>query len=117
MASKNRALHHGIKRSPYEAMFGEKARSGLSSSFLPEDVVRSLETEEDLERALNEFSVATHQRLDENFESDLDSTYVSIHKASDQNDNDANNETDNIQNLEVIKFFLVIIITFQNLFI
>lgn len=59
--SKNRALHHGIRRSPYEAMFGEQPRVGLSSSFLPNDLLETLETEEDLEKALNEFSVRSHQ--------------------------------------------------------
>lgn len=59
--SKNRALHHGIRRSPYEAMFGEKPPMGLSSSILPDEIMNRLETEEDLEQALNEFAIKSHQ--------------------------------------------------------
>lgn len=48
---KNRALHAGINHSPYEAMFGTKAKIGLSSSNLPIEVICQLDTEEDLEAA------------------------------------------------------------------
>lgn len=36
--SKNRALHAGIKRSPYKAMFGCDPRNGLESVKLPSNV-------------------------------------------------------------------------------
>lgn len=49
---KNRALHAGIKRSPYEAMFGFPPRVGLESTNLPVDVYRSLLTEEELEAVI-----------------------------------------------------------------
>ena len=48
---KNRAYHQGIKRSPYEAMFGMPAKVGLKSSILPDDV--EINTEEELEELLN----------------------------------------------------------------
>ena len=47
---KNRAYHQGIKRSPYEAMFGMPAKVGLKSSILPDDV--EINTEEELEELL-----------------------------------------------------------------
>ncbi|KAK7605083.1 hypothetical protein V9T40_006941 [Parthenolecanium corni] len=49
---KNRSLHSGIKRSPYEAMFGVTPKVGLSDAPLPESVLCTLKTEEDLEMAL-----------------------------------------------------------------
>ena len=39
---KNRAYHDGIKRSPYEALFGCKARVGLVSTSLPIDIIQNL---------------------------------------------------------------------------
>lgn len=50
---KNRSFHHGIKSSPYEAMFGSRAKIGLNNCILPMHVVEKLKTEEDLEKALN----------------------------------------------------------------
>ena len=49
---KNCRPHSGIGRSPYEAMFGKKHVG--SASMLPNDVWKTLETEEDLLNALNE---------------------------------------------------------------
>lgn len=51
--SKNRSFHKGIGRSPYEAMFGSKAKVGISSTDLPQEVVATIETEEQLEEALH----------------------------------------------------------------
>lgn len=45
---KNRALHSGIKTSPYEALFGCKVKVGLSTSNLPKEVIDNLENEEQL---------------------------------------------------------------------
>ena len=44
-SKKNRALHSGIKTSPYKAMFGTSQRIGLGDSPLTEDVYSSIETE------------------------------------------------------------------------
>lgn len=52
-SKKNRSLHAGIRKSPYEAMFGTPQRIGLRDSSLPVDVVSSIETEEDLEKLLD----------------------------------------------------------------
>lgn len=60
---KNRAFHSGIKRSPYEALFGCKARVGLSTSSLPDDVLQDVETEEELEKIIE--SVQTTQQQEE----------------------------------------------------
>jgi len=49
----NRALHSGIKTSPYEAMFGTAQRTGLGDSPLAEDMYSSIETEEVLEQLFN----------------------------------------------------------------
>lgn len=50
---KNRALHSGIKRTPYEALFGCKVKVGLTTSSLPQDVLDGIQSEEDLERIVN----------------------------------------------------------------
>jgi len=47
---KNRALHSGVKRSPYEAMFGAKPKVGLSSLLLPQETINVISTEEELEK-------------------------------------------------------------------
>ena len=47
---KNRALHFGIKKSPYEALFGCKAKAGLTTSSLPQDVLKHIQSEEELEK-------------------------------------------------------------------
>ncbi|CAI6343323.1 unnamed protein product [Macrosiphum euphorbiae] len=43
-----------IGRTPYEAMFGCTARIGLMSSNLPNDEIKEVITEEDLEKITNE---------------------------------------------------------------
>ncbi|KAF0733683.1 Uncharacterized protein FWK35_00034346 [Aphis craccivora] len=50
---KNRSLHHGIKCSPYEAMFGTRTKIGLKSKSLLESIIHKLNTDNDLEAALN----------------------------------------------------------------
>lgn len=57
---KNRSLHHGIKCSPYEAMFGTRAKIGLKSTSLPESIIHKLKSDEDLETALNSIKT-THE--------------------------------------------------------
>ncbi|KFD62379.1 LOW QUALITY PROTEIN: hypothetical protein M514_25502 [Trichuris suis] len=50
--TKNRAFHTGIKRTPYEALFGCKAKVGLATSSLPQDVLQDIQTEEELEEII-----------------------------------------------------------------
>lgn len=45
---KNKSLHSDIKQSPFEALFGRKAKMGLSSSNFPNALLAKLDTEEDL---------------------------------------------------------------------
>jgi len=47
-SKKSRALHSGIKTSPYGAMFGTVKRIGLGDSLLTEDMYTSIEAEEEL---------------------------------------------------------------------
>lgn len=49
---KNTSLHSGIKRSPYEAMFGGKPKIGLKTSNIPLEAMNSVTTEEDLENVI-----------------------------------------------------------------
>ncbi|XP_041347189.1 KRAB-A domain-containing protein 2-like, partial [Gigantopelta aegis] len=45
---KNSSHHTGIKRSPFDALFGADAKVGLTSSSLPQDVIARLQTEDDI---------------------------------------------------------------------
>lgn len=58
---KNRAYHAGIKRAPYAAMFGTDAKLGLSSSSIPEQIAKILQTEEDLEEIINSLPAAQEE--------------------------------------------------------
>jgi len=49
---KNGSLHAGIKMSPYETVFGSRPRVGLEISSLPDVVLKSLRTEEELQEAV-----------------------------------------------------------------
>ena len=46
--NKNNSHHSGINRTPYKAMFGSDAKMGLTSSPLPQEILSTLSTEEDL---------------------------------------------------------------------
>ncbi|XP_068203585.1 KRAB-A domain-containing protein 2-like [Palaemon carinicauda] len=49
---KNTRFHSGIGRTPYEAMYGEKAHLGISTVNIPEKIMEGMETEEQLVEAL-----------------------------------------------------------------
>ncbi|XP_053309752.1 KRAB-A domain-containing protein 2-like [Spea bombifrons] len=51
--AKNTTYHEGIRQSPYEAMFGVKAKRGIASSFLPSELIANIETEEQLKEIAN----------------------------------------------------------------
>ncbi|XP_073980491.1 LOW QUALITY PROTEIN: KRAB-A domain-containing protein 2-like [Rhodnius prolixus] len=42
------AYHSGIKRTPYETLFGCKPKVGLTTCFLSEDILKDINTEEQL---------------------------------------------------------------------
>ncbi|XP_022194657.2 KRAB-A domain-containing protein 2-like [Nilaparvata lugens] len=55
---KNRAFHSGIKRTPYEALFGCKVKVGLTTSSLPQEILDTILSEEDLERVTNDLKTS-----------------------------------------------------------
>lgn len=57
-------MHRIIKKTPYEATLGP-IKCGLKSTSLPDVVLNSLETEEDLEEALNEYNLVQQIDLDD----------------------------------------------------
>ncbi|XP_031329933.1 SCAN domain-containing protein 3-like [Photinus pyralis] len=63
---KNRALHSGIGRSPYEAMFGCPARVGLASAGILHDEINHLSTEEDVETLIEEMGRESNDLEDPN---------------------------------------------------
>ncbi|KAJ8878698.1 hypothetical protein PR048_019283 [Dryococelus australis] len=51
---KEKAIYHsGIKRTPYEALFGIPQKNGLLDSCLPSDITGNIDTEEQLEEYLS----------------------------------------------------------------
>lgn len=55
---KNNSLHSGIKQSPFEALFGRRAKLGLAGSALPTSVVEKLFSEEDVEKITRDVAEA-----------------------------------------------------------
>ena len=49
---KNRRWHRGIKRSPYEAMFGKKMKMGNEDNIIPTEEERGIEDENDENEAI-----------------------------------------------------------------
>ncbi|KFM80359.1 KRAB-A domain-containing protein 2, partial [Stegodyphus mimosarum] len=56
---KNRAFYSGIKRSPYEAMFGCAARVGLSTTAIPKKALNLLVDEDQLQNTLTAMNVSS----------------------------------------------------------
>ncbi|XP_058789958.1 KRAB-A domain-containing protein 2-like [Phymastichus coffea] len=61
---KNRAYHSGIKCSPYEAMFGCKAKVGLATTLTP-DVLLTLDTQEELQSIMHTDKNDTEEKEDQ----------------------------------------------------
>lgn len=57
----SRALHSGIKRTHFEEIFGCKIKIGLTISYLPQNVLDDIQSEEDLERIVNNVHIAEPQ--------------------------------------------------------
>ncbi|XP_055932280.1 KRAB-A domain-containing protein 2-like [Argiope bruennichi] len=53
---KNRALHSGIKQSPYKAMFGIEPRVGMTTSTLPSDIIKTIEDEDELQKMFEDMN-------------------------------------------------------------
>ncbi|XP_011858666.1 PREDICTED: KRAB-A domain-containing protein 2-like [Vollenhovia emeryi] len=53
---KNTSRHRVINRSPYEALLGP-IKNSIRNTYLPDEILNSLKTEEDLEQALEEQNV------------------------------------------------------------
>jgi len=61
---KNHAYHKGIKRSPYEALFGCEMKVGLETLFLQADILKDLDDEEYLLKFLDQNSIGpTNQEI------------------------------------------------------
>jgi len=89
--SKNISYHSGIKRSPYEAMYGCAAKLGISSSKVPSTVLNNIQSEEDL---LNVLENRDTLERDEDGESQVSN------RSSNQSEREENNEEE-IQSIEV----------------
>ncbi|XP_064109652.1 KRAB-A domain-containing protein 2-like [Macrobrachium nipponense] len=62
---KNTRFHSGIRRTPYEAMYGQKARLGVDATSVPEEVPDSMQTEEQLAEALGVVNEVTDTEEEE----------------------------------------------------
>lgn len=65
---RNQAFDGSLQQSPYEAMFGCKAKFGLYSSHLPRETVAVLHTEEELEIAEEQLESSLWVRQEERAE-------------------------------------------------
>ncbi|GFV26662.1 KRAB-A domain-containing protein 2 [Trichonephila clavipes] len=63
VAYHNTTYHERIRQSPYEAMFGVKAKIIIASFFLLSEQIANIETEEQLEETANTFE--TEEQLEE----------------------------------------------------
>lgn len=81
---KNSALHSGIKRTPYEAMFGCHPRHGLSASKLPSEVLENLETEEDLQCAIEQIQEQQENEIESNGNRNPDENEINQNFSSDE---------------------------------
>ncbi|XP_050066160.1 KRAB-A domain-containing protein 2-like, partial [Aphis gossypii] len=64
-AMKNSAFHSGIKRSPYEAMFGCTMKMGLATSSIPKNVITELINEDDLISVLEDSKITISNENEE----------------------------------------------------
>ena len=62
---KNTRFHSGIGRTPYEAMYGQKARLGVDANSVPEEVLDGMQTEEQLAEALGVVNEVTDTEEEE----------------------------------------------------
>jgi hypothetical protein len=75
---KNRRDHVGIKRSPYKAIFGFAPEAGLSTTPIPNEILRVIQREEDLQAHLN----------DKQCDNTLNNTNSEVNSVDDNNSND-----------------------------
>jgi hypothetical protein len=73
---KNRSFHTGIKRSPYEAVFGQPVKLGLKTTRIPDNIISGLNTEEELITALNEINLNEETQENSNTISNTISTDI-----------------------------------------
>jgi hypothetical protein len=88
---KNQSCHQGINQSPYEAVFGCKAKVGLSTSQLPAEIIHKFTSQEDLEEAQNEIESALYSAISDNSKKDLSG------KSTVNEDRQCNKSSENLQ--------------------
>jgi hypothetical protein len=83
---KNNSHHSaGINRSPYKSLFGCDAKIGLSSSSLPQEIIRSLETEEDLFQHLESQSESESRITSDKIEKNVSETSTAMSESQGAN--------------------------------
>lgn len=70
----NQPYHRGMQQTPYEGTFNSEAKLGLSHSQLTEELVTSLNTENELEQANKELENTLRAQYEENIETGTDSS-------------------------------------------
>lgn len=94
--TKNNSYHSGIRRTPYEAMFGSPQKNGLLDSPLTATIVEKLRTEEELEEELSKLEKSLNEVDNEDNITNNEISLESVPKA-------VNIETQNVdetQNVE-----------------
>ncbi|XP_059174975.1 KRAB-A domain-containing protein 2-like [Physella acuta] len=96
---KNRSFNQEIQQTPYEAMFGCKAKVGLSTSNLPRELVDNLFTDEDLEKVEQQMEDATTSSANELAEKECGSARFcgsygnNVHAVSNESDEEHTGKT------------------------
>ncbi|XP_060846515.1 KRAB-A domain-containing protein 2-like [Rhopalosiphum padi] len=100
MTDNKSRLANGIGRSPYEAMFGCTARTGLASVGIPYDEIEKLKSEEDIEELFNNSNHSDHINA---VEDDLVSVGDLENEVNLETENDLRNTKDIDKRIEKIK--------------
>lgn len=83
--TKNNSYHSGIKRTPYEAMFGSPQKNGLLDSPLTADALEIITTEEQLEEELSKLEISLNGENNEEKHIEDESAAEIVPRAVDNN--------------------------------
>lgn len=81
---KNQSFHSGIKRTPFNAIFGPSHMVSLASSTLPKEILATFVDEDDLRKAVDEINKKTEVNAEEGSEEIIDAGEESTIRTNDE---------------------------------